>query len=1155
MEGFTHLHVHTEYSLLDGACRLERLIDRVKELGQSAVAITDHGVMYGVVDFYKYALKQGIKPIIGCEVYVAPRTRFDKQHKIDTSPYHLVLLCKNNTGYQNLIKMVSAGFVEGFYNKPRIDRALLESHHEGLICLSACLAGEIPRNLAAGDYEKAKETALYYRDLFGEENYYIEIQDHGIALQRQILPDLLRLSKETGIGLVATNDAHYIEKADSQMQKVLICIQTNNTLDEPGDLEFETEEFYIKSYEEMKELFGKYPGALTNTQKIAEMCNVTFEFGKTKLPLFVTPDGEDNTAYFKRLCEEGFRRNYGENPPKAYRERLDYEMDIITKMGYVDYYLIVFDFINYAKSQGIPVGPGRGSGAGSIAAYCIGITGIDPMRYHLLFERFLNPERISMPDFDIDFCYERRQEVIDYVVSKYGSDHVAQIITFGTMAARGAIRDVGRVMGVPYQQVDTIAKLVPMELHMTLDKALKVSSELRGYYESSPQIKQLLDMARKIEGMPRHASTHAAGVVITRDTVDSYVPLQKSDEAIVTQFTMTTLEELGLLKMDFLGLRTLTVISYAEKMIKRRQPDFDINSISLEDLDTLEMLTRGQCVGVFQFESAGMRSVIAQLKPTSLEDLIAVISLYRPGPMDSIPTYIRNRHNPQLVTYKHELLKPVLDVTYGCIVYQEQVMQICREMAGYSYGRADLVRRAMSKKKHDVMEKERTTFIEGSVKNGVSREIANQIFDEMSSFASYAFNKSHAAAYALVAYQTAYLKCHYSKEFMAALLTSVLDSTDKVIEYIGECNRIGIKVLPPDVNVSYDGFTVSGENIRFGLLAVKNIGRGFIRELIKERNENGEFKTFTDFCQRMYGKDMNKRAVESLIKSGALDCLCKNRRQMLSGYEAVLDDIDATNKRNIAGQTNLFDNPQVSGHTEYELPQTPEFEPAQLLAMEKETTGLYISGHPMARYGELIKRYRCTLIADIVSAEERGSNISDGSFVSVAAIITSKKLKSTRGGEMMAFSILEDTSASIEMLVFPKVLSSFSSQLAEGTVVVVKGRVSMREEEEAKIICESISSPEDYERAMKTPTPSQTAEKKKSTNAGLYLRIESSEAPVFKKVLNLLSIFEGQEAVYFYFEDTGKYNVASAAYWVDYNEVLQKELKNLLGDKNVVRKP
>uniref|UniRef100_UPI003FEE2614 DNA polymerase III subunit alpha n=1 Tax=Candidatus Fimivicinus sp. TaxID=3056640 RepID=UPI003FEE2614 len=865
MSGFAHLHLHTEYSLLDGACRIGPLLDRAKELGQTAMAITDHGAMYGVIDFYRAARERGMKAIIGCEVYVAARTRHNKVHALDSERSHLVLLCENNIGYQNLIAMVSEAWIEGFYVKPRIDHELLEKHHEGIIALSACLAGEIPRALSRGDYEGAKETALWYDNLFGRGNYFLELQDHGLREQKQINPLIIRLSRETGIPLVVTNDTHYIYKEDARVQQVLICIQTNHTVGEETGLEFETQEFYLKSEEEMRALFPELPEAFDNTMKIAERCDVTFTFGETKLPHFEVPGGVDHFEYFTRMCETGLRERYGEHPRQDYIDRLHYELNVIHTMGYVDYYLIVHDFIHYAKSQGIPVGPGRGSGAGSIAAYCIGITGIDPMKYQLLFERFLNPERVSMPDFDIDFCYERRPEVIDYVVRKYGADHVAQIVTFGTMAAKAAIRDVGRALGVPYATADSIAKLVPYELNITLDAALKKSAELREQYDSSEQVRDLIDMARKVEGMPRHASTHAAGVVITRDPVSTYVPLARNDESIVTQFTMTTLEELGLLKIDFLGLRTLTVINDAEKMIRLREPDFDVNQISTKDEKVYEMFSSGQTEGVFQFESAGMRNVLMGLKPESLEDLIAVISLYRPGPMEAIPTYIENRHHPDRVRYKTPLLKDILDVTYGCMIYQEQVMQIFRKLAGYSYGRADIVRRAMSKKKHKVMEQERKNFIyglvnedgsvecEGAVKRGVDEKIANELFDEMSSFASYAFNKSHAAAYAYVAYQTAWLKCYYPCEFMAALLTSVLDSAGKVSSYIAECSRIHISVLPPHVNESLEGFTVADGRIRFGLLAVKNLGRGFIKGILEERKTGGPFTSFYSFCKRIYG--------------------------------------------------------------------------------------------------------------------------------------------------------------------------------------------------------------------------------------------------------------------------------------------------------------
>ena len=886
---FTHLHLHTEYSLLDGACRLDDLLDRAVELGMDSIAITDHGVMYGAVDFYKKAKARGIKPIIGCECYLASRGRKDKVHALDNERYHLVLLCENATGYQNLISMVSKAWTEGFYTKPRIDRELLEQYHEGIIALSACLAGEIPRALIADDYERAKEKALWYNKVFGQGNFYLELQNHGIREQKQIEPMLIRLSKETGIPLVATNDTHYVRKEDSKIQQVLICIATNTTLGQGNGLEFDSDEFYLKSEEEMHELFSHVPEAIENTQIIADRCNYDFEFGNTKLPHFEVPDGRDHFEWFREQCYAGMYRNYGDNPPKEYFDRLNYELDVINKMGYVDYFLIVHDFIRYAKSKGIPVGPGRGSGAGSIAAYCIGITGIDPMKYNLLFERFLNPERVSMPDFDVDFCYERRGEVIDYVIEKYGADHVAQIVTFGTLAARAAIRDVGRAMGIPYNIVDNVSKQVPRELNITIQKALKKSPEFRSLYESSDEIKSLIDTSMKVEGMPRHTSTHAAGVVITRDPVASYVPLALNDNSPVTQYTMTTLEELGLLKMDFLGLRTLTVINDAVKMIRLKDNSFDINRIDIADKATYEMMASGQTEGVFQFESAGMKSVLIGLKPVDIEDLIAVISLYRPGPMDSINTYIENRHHPEKTVYKTEKLREILEVTYGCMIYQEQVMQIFRSLAGYSYGRADIVRRAMSKKKHDVMEKERKNFIygivredgtvecDGCVKRGIPAEVANDIFDDMSSFASYAFNKSHATAYAYVAYQTAYLKCHYPCEFMAALLSSVLDNTDKVTEYTDECNRIGIKILPPNVNESNDNFTVSNGNIRFGMLAIKNLGRSFIRNIISERNA-GKFTSFYNFCSRMHGSDFNKRAVESLIKSGALDGLGANRR-------------------------------------------------------------------------------------------------------------------------------------------------------------------------------------------------------------------------------------------------------------------------------------
>lgn len=1179
-DSFVHLHVHTEYSLLDGACRLGPLVARAKELGQKSLAITDHGVMYGVIDFYKECKKQGIRPVIGCEVYVAPRTRFDKQHRIDNSPYHLILLCKNNTGYQNLIKMVSQGFIEGFYSKPRIDRELLEQHHEGLICLSACLAGEIPRALTAGDYERAKETVLWYRDLFGEGNYYLEIQNHGIPEQVEILPLLAKLSEETGIPMAATNDSHYIRKEDSKMQNVLVCIATNRTVAEGSDMEFATEEFYLKSEEEMRQLFGKYKGAIENTGIIAEQCEVEFTFGETKLPYFQAPDGKDNLTYFRDRCYDGLHRHYGEDPDPAVVERLEFELGVISSMGYVDYYLIVFDFIDYARKKGIPVGPGRGSGAGSLAAYCIGITGIDPIKYNLLFERFLNPERISMPDFDIDFCYERRQEVIDYVVEKYGSDHVAQIITFGTMAARGGIRDVGRALGMSYAAVDTIAKSIPFELGMTIARAKEVSKEFRDIYESTPENRELIDMAQKVEGMARHASTHAAGVVITREPADVYVPLAKNDQSIVTQFPMGTLEELGLLKMDFLGLRTLTVVSDAQEMIQRRHDkDFDIEKIPLDDMAVFEMLSKGQTGGVFQFESSGMRGVLVQLHPEHMEDLIAVISLYRPGPMDSIPRYVQNRHNPEMVTYKTPLLKPILEVTYGCIVYQEQVMQIFRQLAGYSYGRADIVRRAMSKKKHDVMERERQAFIHGDeggngsapcvgcVANGIPAEVANDIFDEMSSFASYAFNKSHAAAYALVAYQTAYLRHHYPHEYMAALLTSVLENTDKVIDYIAEAKKLGIAVLPPDIQESELGFTVVGESIRFGLLAIKNLGRGFITELIKEREEK-PFADLLDFLQRMYGKDMNRRAVEALIKCGAMDSFGHGRNQMIHGFERLLEDVDTTHRNNVAGQMDLFGAAQATsaGAPGYVLPPQEELPLLQMLAFEKETTGLYLSGHPLEQHEALVAKLKPMPIQKLLSAKNM-----DGQAVQVVGIISSKRMRTTRNNDMMAFVFVEDKTASIELIVFPRAFTEYAALLNVGMVVAVRGKVKSTEEESAQIVCDEVATLEAAVQNWGAPAgrhpyrqqrpprqehmvaPEQSAPRPapSSGRRGLYLKFPSREDKLVENASNVLFVFEGELPVYFYFVDTGKYMQTPRSYWISPNDVMIGELRRMLGADNV----
>lgn len=1134
---FVHLHLHTQYSLLDGACRFGQLFDAAKANGQTAVAITDHGNMFGAIEFYKEAKKHGIKPIIGCEVYVAVRSRHDKVHSIDSERHHLVLLCENETGYKNLIKMVSEAWTSGFYVKPRVDKELLEKYHEGIIALSGCLAGEIARKLVARDYDGAKQTALWYNSVFGQGNYYLEMQNHGLKEQLEIIPMLAKLSEETGIPLVATNDVHYVKKEDAKTQKVLICIQTNHTIDEETGIEFGTDDFYLKNEAEMLELFNNYPQAVKNTQIIADRCNVEFEFHKTKLPHFDVPDGRDHFDYFREKCYEGLYKNYGENPDKKYTERLDYELSVIKNMGYVDYFLIVADFISYAKSKDIPVGPGRGSGAGSIAAYCMGITGIDPMKYSLIFERFLNPERVSMPDIDVDFCYVRREEVIDYVIRKYGADHVAQIVTFGTMAARAAIRDVGRVLGIAYNTVDAVSKQIPRELDITIDKALRKNSELRKMYDSDPKIKELVDLAKAVEGMPRHASKHAAGVVITDKPVSEYVPLAKNDDSVVTQYTMTTIEELGLLKMDFLGLRTLTVIDDCVKAVREREPSFSIKNIPLDDEKTYDLFRNGDTYGVFQCESAGLRRVLSRLKPNNLEDIIAVISLYRPGPMDSIDTYIENRHNPERVKYKTEMLRPILEVTNGCMVYQEQVMEIFRSLAGYSLGRADIVRRAMSKKKHDIMEKERTTFIEGCGKNGISKETANSIFDDMTSFASYAFNKSHSAAYALVAYQTAYLKCHYPAEFMAALMTSVIDWTDKVTMYISECNRMGIEVLRPDVNFSQAKFTTDFGKIRFGLLAVKNLGRNFIDAIYKERCLNGKYTSLYDFVKRVYSKDFNKRAVESLIKCGALDSFSLNRREMMLNLGSVISSVEATKRRNIDGQIGLFDLGGVSDNSSPEITHTEEFDRLEMLGYEKETTGLYISGHPMAEYSELSKRIKATPVSDLLEAAgDEVSLYKDGAYVKAFGIISSVKKKITKNDSTMAFITLEDVTGSIEAIVFPKVYENFGNMLTLGNIVVLKGRLSIRDDEDSKIIADFFE-----------PCPKNEPKAKKS---GAFLRFNSESDPRVQQALAVLNGSEGKIPVYFFFSDTRKY--VKTDFSISPNDRRNSKLSEILGESNVV---
>ena len=1177
---FTHLHLHTEYSLLDGACRIEKLLDKAKEMGQTSVAITDHGVMYGVIDFYKAAKARGIKPIIGCEIYIAKRGMTDKVHGIDNENRHLVLLCKNEVGYRNLVAIVSKAWTDGFYNKPRADFDLLRAHSEGLIALSACLAGEIPRALAVGAYDAAKEAAERYLDIFGPGNFYLELQDHGLQDQAYVNPQLIRLSRETGIPLVVTNDCHYIEKEDTKMHHILICIQTNRTIEDEDVLEFGSDEFYFKSEEEMRALFPDCPEAADNTQVIADQCNLEFEFGHTKLPRFDTPDGSDNREYFRRMCYEGLHRHYGEHPDQSIIDRLEYEISTIDTMGYVNYYLIVYDFIRQAKSMGIPVGPGRGSGVGSLAAYCIGITGVDPLRYDLLFERFLNPERVSMPDFDVDFSDERRQEIIEYVVDKYGADHVAQIVTFGTMAARLAIRDVGRAMAIPYNVCDTVAKLVPMELNMTLDHALESVTELRDKYESDEQVRELIDMARKIEGMPRHTSTHAAGVVITDRPVVDYVPLSMNDDAVVTQYTMTAIEELGLLKMDFLGLRNLSVIDHAEQMIGRHTPGFRVENMPEDDPKVFEMITSGATEGVFQFESAGMRRVIMQSEPESIEDLIAVISLYRPGPMKFIPTYIENRKHPEKITYRHPRLSKILDVTYGCIIYQEQVMRIFRELAGYSLGRADIVRRAMSKKKHKVMEEEREYFIhglrrddgtveiEGCVARGVDERTAEIIYDEMESFASYAFNKSHAAAYAVVAYRTAYLKYYYPKEYMAALLTSVLGSSGKVAAYMEECARIGIPVLPPHVNESDTGFSVSEDSIRFGLLAIKNLGRGVIQRMLLERERGGKFRSFYDFCKRMQGRDLNRRAVESLIRCGAFDGLGNNRREMLLAVTPVLESLDADKRKNIEGQIGLFDLGGEERADTYQMPKAEEFPQAELLAMEKEVTGMYLSGHPMAPYAEVYRRDLVARTDEIAqSAAGESDKYSDEQYVDVLAIVSDVKRKVTKSGANMAFVTLEDIYGSIEALVFPKVLERSADLLTPGSAVKAHGRISFTEEKDPKLVCEYFTAPYSPEAMLaQGAREGQSAAPAGGGKApvqirgyntayrGLYLRVPSMNDPLCRKALQYIEVFDGVTDLYLYALDEKKLVRAPARYRVAVNYALVAALKRLLGEENVALK-
>lgn len=1155
--GFVHLHVHTEFSLLDGACRIDKIAEKAKSLGQTALAITDHGVMYGAVAFYKACLAAGIKPIIGCEVYVAPRSMTDKEHGTDNGYSHLILLCKNETGYKNLCFLESAAFTQGFYIKPRIDWALLHQHSEGLICLSGCVAGEIPQRILHGDYEGAKARALELQALFGED-FYLEIQDHGLREEKEASQGLLNIHKETGIPLVLTNDAHYLEKQDAYYQDVLMCIQMGKTVDDPNRMRFESGELYMKSEEEMRALFPEWQEAADNTVEIAQRCNYDFEFGHYHLPRFKLPQGEtDSYAYLKKLCERGFQERFAGRP--EVHAQLEYELSMIEKMGFVDYFLIVSDFIGYAKRSGIPVGPGRGSAAGSVVSYCLHITDVDPIKYSLFFERFLNPERVSMPDIDVDFCVNRRGEVIDYVNRLYGGDHVAQIVTFGTMAARGAIRDVGRALSVSYGETDAVAKQVPSgpgALNMTLDEALRLSKPLKEMYESDETVKRLVDVAKALEGMPRHASTHAAGVVITEKPVYEYVPLAKNDESVVCQYPMTTLEELGLLKMDFLGLRNLTVLEDAAKLVRRFQPEFKVENIPEDDPETFEMLAAGRTEGVFQMESTGITSVCMSIKPRSIEDITAVIALYRPGPMDSIPRFVEYSNHPERIKYKHELLRPILEVTYGCIVYQEQVIQIFRQLAGFSLGQADMIRRAMSKKKHKVIDAERVAFVHGdesrgiagALANGVSETVANSIYDEILDFASYAFNKAHAVSYAIVTYRTAYMKRHYPRQYMAALLTSVLDNSTKVAEYIAECREIGIKLLPPDVNESDANFTVSGENLRFGLVAIKGIGWGAINNLVTEREQNGVFTSFEDFCRRMSGKELNRRAVENLIRAGAFDSMGYKRKALIQIAGAVIDSINHAERDNISGQMDLFgdiEGTESAKPMSVAIPQVEEYSAREKMTMEKETTGLYLTGHPMDEYRDAVRKVGAVPVGAVLSdfaAEDGPRRFADNQSITLAGVVASYRTRTTKNNALMSYVQLEDDTGTMELIAFQRALDNGGSYIKDNAAILVKGRISVRDEKEPQLMVDSIRPLSDLNSVGSDAPP--PAEKK------LWVKLPSRYDPAMKRIELILTMFPGQQQMIIWCEREQKRIGARCII----HEGLVLELKEMLGDENVVIK-
>ncbi|HIX25786.1 MAG TPA: DNA polymerase III subunit alpha [Candidatus Lachnoclostridium avicola] len=1144
---FTHLHVHTEYSLLDGSSKIEELVARAKELGMDSLAITDHGVMYGVVAFYKAAKAAGIKPILGSEVYVAPGSRFDREPGGGQDRYyHLVLLAENDKGYHNLMKIVSKGFVDGFYYKPRVDYEVLEQYHEGVIALSACLAGEVPRYLERGLYDQAREAALKYEKIFGKGNFFLELQDHGIPAQKTVNQGLLRLSRELGIDLVATNDIHYTYDTDVEAHDILLCIQTGKKVADENRMRYEGGQYYCKSEEEMRRLFPYAQEAIDNTQKIADRCNVEIEFGVTKLPRYEVPEGYDSWSYLNHLCDEGMKKRYPEDDGTL-RKRLDYELGVIHSMGYVDYFLIVWDFIHFAKSNGISVGPGRGSAAGSIVSYCLEITDIDPIRYNLLFERFLNPERVSMPDIDVDFCFERRQEVIDYVVRKYGKDQVVQIVTFGTFAARAVVRDVGRVLDLPYAKCDAIAKMIPKDLGITLDKALKSSPDLRNAYQTDDEVRYLIDMSKRLEGLPRHTSMHAAGVVISRTSVDEYVPLSRgADGTITTQFTMTELEELGLLKMDFLGLRTLTVIQNAvEQAEKNHHVKIDLLKIDYDDPNVMDMIGSGKDEGVFQLESGGMKSFMKELKPRTLEDIIAGISLYRPGPMDFIPKYLKGKNDPSSITYDCPQMEPILEPTYGCIVYQEQVMQIVRDLAGYTMGRSDLVRRAMSKKKASVMEKERQNFVygneaegvKGCIANGIDEKTANHIYDEMIDFAKYAFNKSHAACYAVVSYQTAYLKYYYPQEFMAALLTSVLDNTTKISEYILTCRQMGIGILPPDINEGVSGFSVSGGNIRYGLSAIKSIGRNVVDAIVRERELAGPFTSLDDFVSRMSGKEVNKKTVENFIKAGAMDSLPGNRRQKLMVVPEMMDQKSRERKTSMEGQLSLFDFAAEEDRENFQItmPKVEEFPREEMLALEKEVLGVYVTGHPLEEYEEGWRKNITAMTTDFIVDEDTDeAKVSDGQMVTVGGIVSDRVIKITKTGKNMAFVTLEDLVGSVEVLVFPKDFEANRDLLENDAKLFIRGRVSLGDEPVGKLICEQV-------------IPFSKIPKE------LWLQFEDKDSYMAreKELMDVLRLSDGNDRVIIYLRKEKARKILPPGWNVDVDRDLLGKLTELYGEKNV----